>query len=522
MSPEDCRLAAAYIRVSTDDQVELSPASQLVEIRKWGSANGYIVPDEFVFVDEAKSGRRVTGRDEFRRLIGSAKQKPKPFDAILLWKFSRFARNRDDAVLYKSILRKQLHIEVISIKEPIAEGKLGIIMEAMIEAMDEYYSINLAEDVKRGMEEKHRRGELQSTPSFGYAAQDGILVPLEPEASYVREMFSRFLSGQGFFPIARWLNDMGIKTHRGSAFDNRTVEYILRNPVYIGKLRWNPAGRTRRNYDDPNILVVDGKHQPLVDSNIWNAAQDRISQLKAMHKYHGRPLGSGKDWISGVVRCATCGGTMIFAKPNYWKCNNYVRGRCKTSQHISGDTLKESILARLRADVTASEPLSFNIRQTSSNAADELPFCSSIRPGYKNVWNAFGTHTSLARNPWRSMPPPRPSRSGKSRTQTSAYLKPRKESQIVPRPNRYALLSDPLRRLSPTAPLLWSRNVKPSTLYAIGLIGIKPKTHSQFIIGLFFPNSYMLHRSLLIYGGPDGELGASLRYLSQRYAHALF
>ena len=140
MSPEDCRLAAAYIRVSTDDQVELSPASQLVEIRKWGSANGYIVPDEFVFVDEAKSGRRVTGRDEFRRLIGSAKQKPKPFDAILLWKFSRFARNRDDAVLYKSILRKQLHIEVISIKEPIAEGKLGIIMEAMIEAMDEYYS----------------------------------------------------------------------------------------------------------------------------------------------------------------------------------------------------------------------------------------------------------------------------------------------------------------------------------------------------------------------------------------------
>ena len=43
-------------------------------------------------MDEAKSGRRVTGRDEFRRLIGSAKQKPKPFDAILLWKFSRFAR----------------------------------------------------------------------------------------------------------------------------------------------------------------------------------------------------------------------------------------------------------------------------------------------------------------------------------------------------------------------------------------------------------------------------------------------
>lgn len=381
MPLKDYRIAAAYIRVSTDDQVELSPASQLVEIRKWASANSYIVPDEFVFVDEAKTGRKVTGRGDFRRLIGTAKQKPKPFDAILLWKFSRFARNRDDAVLYKSILRKQLHIEVISIKEPIAEGKLGIIMEAMIEAMDEYYSINLAEDVKRGMEEKHRRGELQSTPSFGYAAQDGVLVPKEPEASYVREMFSRFLSGQGFYPIARWLNSMDVKTHRGTAFENRTVEYILRNPVYIGKLRWNPACRTRRNYDDPNIIVVDGKHQPLVDVDTWNAAQDRISQLKAMHKYHGRPLGSNKDWISGIVRCASCGSTMIFSKPHYWKCNNFVRGRCKTSQHISGDILKEAILARLQADAISSEPLIFDVVRAGSKAADELSLLQQHKAG---------------------------------------------------------------------------------------------------------------------------------------------
>ena len=212
----DYKTAAAYIRVSTDDQVELSPASQLVEIRKWAAANGYFVPDEYVFVDEAKSGRKVTGRDDFRRLIATAKTKPKPFDAILLWKFSRFARNRDDAVYYKSILRKQLKIDVISIKEPIEEGKMGVIMESMIEAMDEYYSINLAEDVKRGMEEKHRRGELQSTPAFGYTVENNVLVPVPDEAVYVREMFRRFNAGQGCYAISRWLNDMCVKTHRGS------------------------------------------------------------------------------------------------------------------------------------------------------------------------------------------------------------------------------------------------------------------------------------------------------------------
>ena len=104
-SGEALRLAAAYIRVSTDDQVELSPDSQLAEIRKWAASHGYLVPDEYVYRDEGISGRKVTGRDQFKRMIGTAKKKPKPFDAILLWKYSRFARNRDDAVMYKSILR---------------------------------------------------------------------------------------------------------------------------------------------------------------------------------------------------------------------------------------------------------------------------------------------------------------------------------------------------------------------------------------------------------------------------------
>lgn len=375
----DFKTAAAYIRVSTDDQVELSPASQLVEIRKWAAANGYIVPEEFVFVDEAKTGRKVTGRDDFRRLIATAKTKPKPFDAILLWKFSRFARNRDDAVYYKSILRKQLKIDVISIKEPIEDGKMGVIMESMIEAMDEYYSINLAEDVKRGMEEKHRRGELQSTPAFGYTVVDNVLTPVPEEAMYVREIFRRYNAGEGCYTLARWLNATGVRTHRGSPFENRTVEYILRNPVYIGKLRWNPTGRSRRNFDDPGIILVDGKHEPLIDEELFRLTQQRIAQSKATMPYHGRPLGSNKDWISGLVRCASCGGTMVFAKPHWWKCNNYVRGRCTTSQHINGDLLKDAILRRLQADAASSDELHYAILRVTEKDGDPVAALRSQR-----------------------------------------------------------------------------------------------------------------------------------------------
>ena len=377
-SGEALRLAAAYIRVSTDDQVELSPDSQLAEIRKWASSHGYLVPDEYVFRDEGISGRKVTGRDQFKRMIGTAKKKPKPFDAILLWKYSRFARNRDDAVMYKSILRKQLGIEVLSISEPMADGKMGIITEALIEAMDEYYSLNLAEEVRRGMEEAAKRGKLQATPAYGYTVKEHVLTPIEPEATHVKEIFRRFNAGEGTYPLARWLNSMGARTHRGSEFENRTVEYILRNPVYIGKLRWNPTGRTRRDFNNENIIIADGGHEPLITQEEFDAAQKRIAELKALHKYKGKPAEVQRDWLTGLVRCASCGATLIFAKPHYWKCNNYVRGRCRHSQHIKDDLLRDAIMRRLQIDMDR-EDLAFDVIRATDNGQAELDALKTAR-----------------------------------------------------------------------------------------------------------------------------------------------
>ena len=143
-------IAAAYIRVSTDDQTELSPDSQIKNIREYAKSHDMIVPDEYIFRDDGISGRTATKRPDFNRMIATAKQKTKTFDVILVWKFSRFARNREDAVVYKSMLKK-LGIDVVSISEPVGDDKMSVLIEAMIEAMDEYYSINLSEEVNRGM-----------------------------------------------------------------------------------------------------------------------------------------------------------------------------------------------------------------------------------------------------------------------------------------------------------------------------------------------------------------------------------
>ena len=215
------KTAAAYIRVSTDDQIEYSPTSQLEKIQEYAKRNGYILPKEYIYVDEGISGRHTQKRAAFNRMIGTAKQKPKPFDAILLWIFSRFARKREDSIVYKSMLRKQCGIDVISISENVGDDKMSVLIEALIEAMDEYYSINLGEEVKRGMAEKAGRGEVVTIPSFGYLIENGRYIPDPVAAPALRKIFDDFLKGTPIRTIAKILNDNVFRKRRANLFENR-------------------------------------------------------------------------------------------------------------------------------------------------------------------------------------------------------------------------------------------------------------------------------------------------------------
>lgn len=370
----DYRIAAAYIRVSTDDQAELSPDSQLSVIREYAAKNGCIIPDECVYIDEGISGRTAAKRPAFNRMIAAAKETGHPFDCVLVWKFSRFSRNQEESIVYKAMLRKD-GIDVISVSEPLIEGPFGDLIERILEWMDEYYSIRLSGEVKRSMTLNARRGARQIAPPFGYRleALEGrrVMVPEPREAELVRKIFRRFVAGEGLYPIARWLNSMSVRTHRGSPFENRTVEYILRNPVYIGKIRWTPSGKTRRDFSNPDTIVTDAEHEPLVDIATWDAAQKRIREVKEMWGYKARPTYELKDWLGGVVRCASCGTTLIFSKPHYFKCNNYVRGSCHESQHIRADLLHMALLGRLHDDLSGTEILNYQISTASGASGEE-------------------------------------------------------------------------------------------------------------------------------------------------------
>lgn len=365
------RFGCAYIRVSTEDQAELSPDSQLAEIRKYAQRENIVLLNDQIYIDPGVSGKKAERRPEFMRMISTAKSPDCPFSVILLWKYSRFARNQEESIFYKSILRSKCGVEVVSVTEPLIAGPFGSLIERIIEWMDEFYSIRLSQEVKRSMTVNAEHGKLQSTPSFGYRAKDGKLIPKEDEAQYVRWMFDSVASGKALYSIARELNDMGVRTRRGNRFENRTVEYIIRNPVYTGKLRWNPAGRTRRDYFNKDIIVAFAGHEPLVSQQTWDAAQAQLNAIKAQWKYKARPAAEYKTWLSGLVRCSSCGATLIFSYPHYYKCNNYARGRCKTSQHISVAPLEQTILSKLVQDASCFTP-AFKITYSFSKGGQEI------------------------------------------------------------------------------------------------------------------------------------------------------
>lgn len=340
------KIGCAYIRVSDERQDEYSPDSQLKKIREYASKEGYIIPDEYVFYDDGISGRNVKKRDDFNRMIATAKEKSHPFETIFVWKFSRFARNQEQAILYKNLLRKN-DVSVVSVSEPIPEGHFGTLIERIIEWMDEFYSINLGVEVSRGMEEKVSRGEPICAPPFGYRMEDKRWFPDEEngKADIVREVFQRFADGEGMRSIAKRIGERGVRTKRGCIPDNRFIEYMLNNPAYIGKIRRSTTGSkaiAKGYYNGNDVSIVDGLHDPIISMDLWNKCQERIKQIKSIYSKYSKQEQSIDFMLKGLVRCSACGGTLTMAsvasgktKVRTLQCCNYARASCLVSHSVT-------------------------------------------------------------------------------------------------------------------------------------------------------------------------------------------
>ena len=361
---------ACYIRVSTNDQIEYSPDAQLKAIRRYAEANNILLDDDYIFVDEGISGRKADKRPAFQEMIKIAKSKPKKFDVILVHKFDRFARSREDSVVYKSLLKKECNIRVVSITESIEDDKFSVILEAMLEDMAEFYSLNLSDEVKKGMTEKAIRGQYKSTPPFGYKMVDGILEIIEDEANIVKMIFEKFANKEmNKLQLAKYVNNLGYRTHRGNKFENRTIEYILENPVYIGCARWTPTGKIKRGHATEDTIVEKSQHSPIVSEELFEKANKLLQHNKQIHKKHNKESSTNTHWLNGLVRCKYCGHTLVRSQKDFFQCNAYAKGRCLKSQMVKISIIENTILEQIKNDFTSNININvkFGINKTNND-----------------------------------------------------------------------------------------------------------------------------------------------------------
>ena len=332
---------ALYIRVSTQEQAELSPDSQKRLLLEYAGEHGILVEPAHIFT-ESISGRRAKKRPRFLEMIALAKEHA--FDVILVWKFSRFARNQEESIVYKNMLKRD-QVEVVSISEPISHDPFGSLMERIIEWMDEYYSIRLSGDVFRGMTEKARRGGFQARPPLGYRIPrpGAPPEPVPEEAALVRQIFSWYVDcKKSPLEIARALNEAGAKTSSGGDFEARAVRYILKNPMYAGLVRWNVSSGSP--------IIRRGDFPPLISRGLFEAAAGLLGEPK-----EGRRPGSGKHWLSGLVKCSACGRSLAVTTRKLspekssvsFQCWGYLKGKCPVSHQINGSRLERALLSAL-------------------------------------------------------------------------------------------------------------------------------------------------------------------------------
>ena len=375
-----------YARVSSDKQdIDLSISSQLRALKEYALRNGHEIVREFI--DVAESGRTAS-RPAFKEMIALAKTKYPPFEAILVWKLNRFSRSRVDSVTYKTLLRNK-GINVISINEPMDDTPSGRLIEGVIETIDEFYSANLGQDIRRGMRENASRGFFNgSRPPYGLRktdVQDGARTrhKLEPEpensvaAQVVRRIFALSKRDVGCKEIAKTLNSEGIRTSTGERWGRVTVHKVLTNEAYCGTLVWGGRQGQKAIQSGEPPIRVENAWPAIIDRETFNIIQRKMA-LRSPRITHPRTVPSFY-LLSGLLFCS-CGRAMIghSAKSHsyyYYLCSrSFKQGKDSCdARMLPKEKLERLIIEQLRSKVLIDESL----EQLVTMVNEELQSASS-------------------------------------------------------------------------------------------------------------------------------------------------
>lgn len=325
--------AVIYARYSPGpDQRDESIEGQIRECTDFAKTNSITIIG--TYIDRAVTGRN-DNRTDFQRMLKDSERKL--FDAVIVWKVNRFGRNREEIAINKVKLKKN-GVKVLYAKEHIPDGPEGIILESMLEGLAEYYSANLAQDIKRGMMENALK--CMSTGggiALGYKIGADKKFVIDPDtAPIVREIFELYASGKNITQINEVMNERGLKTSRGNTFNKNSLRKMLKNEKYIGVYQYRD-------------VRIEGGVPAIIDRALFEEVQVMIEKTRkapAMARTEVDYL------LTTKLFCGRCGGSMIGESGtsrhgtvyHYYKCNNNKRRRVCDKKAVKKKWIEELVV----------------------------------------------------------------------------------------------------------------------------------------------------------------------------------
>ncbi len=305
-----------YARYSSDNQREESIEGQLRECKAFAEKNDIQIVG--TYIDRAFSAR-TDNRPDFQKMIKDSASKK--FDLIIVWKLDRFARDRYDSAHYKAVLRKN-GVKVVSATEKISEGSEGILMEAVLEGMAEYYSAELSEKVIRGLTENAYKCKFNGgTLPLGYTIDSEQHFQIDPlTAPAVLQAFKAYAEGASMKEIADEMNIKGLRSAFGGKISIDSVTRMLHNRRYIGEFKY-------RDIVQPDGIPV------IVPQELFDRVQERMAANKkapAKHKAEDEYL------LTAKLYCGKCNRFMVGESGTSKTSNIYRYYKCAGVKKHSG------------------------------------------------------------------------------------------------------------------------------------------------------------------------------------------
>lgn len=282
------KTAAIYARYSSHKQREESIEEQIAECQAYALKNDISVVE--VYSDSAISGK-TENRDAWQKMMDSAKHHL--FEVLLVYTVDRMGRDRYALTVAKKQLR-DCGVEIIAIKQPMIDGPEGIILDALMDGLAEYYNADLARKVNRGMSDNARKGLANgSKPPLGYKVDpiSKTYIIDEAQAEIVRFIFNAYVGGDKIGDIVAACEQRAYRNSNGHAIDNNVITRLLKNRKYTGLYKWK------------DIEIPDGMPR-IISDEIFQLAQLRIQSMK--HK-NARHKAKREYLLADKVFCGSCG-----------------------------------------------------------------------------------------------------------------------------------------------------------------------------------------------------------------------